>query len=168
MNGYIFKDAAVVKAQISRLLTDYPEIGEDIELLADSLEGETGLYKILERALSARQEALSMATAIKERETGLKERRERYERQGDAYKALMLSMMQYAEQEKVTLVEATLSITKPRSSVSVEDASQLPQGYYKTERVADKKAIKDAIEAGSEIPGAYMQQGEAGLTIRVK
>jgi hypothetical protein len=166
--SYVFKDAEVVKAEISRLLTVYPEIVEDVELLADSIEGETGLYKILERALSARQEADMMASAIKDREAALKERRERYERQGDAYKYLMLSLMQYAEQDKVTLVEGTLSVTKPRSSVGIEDVNQLPQGFYKTERVADKKAIKEAIDAGAEVPGAYMQTGEAGLTIRVK
>lgn len=165
---YVFKDAEVVKAEISRLLAVYPEIAEDVELLADSIEGETGLYKILERALSARQEADMMAVAIKERETALKMRRERYEQQSDAYKALMLNMMQYASQDKVTLTEATLSITKPRTSVSVEDANQLPQGYYQTERVADKKAIKAAIDAGETIPGASLKTGEAGLTIRVK
>ncbi len=80
----------------------------------------------------------------------------------------MLSMMQYASQDKVTLTEATLSITKPRTSVCVEDANQLPQGYYQTERVADKKAIKAAIDAGETIPGASLKTGEAGLTIRVK
>lgn len=165
---YVFKDAEVVKAEISRLLAVYTEIAEDVELLADSIEGETGLYKILERALSARQEADMMAVAIKERETALKTRRERYEQQSDAYKALMLNMMQYASQDKVTLTEATLSITKPRTSVCVEDANQLPQGYYQTERVADKKAIKAAIDAGETIPGASLKTGEAGLTIRVK
>lgn len=166
--SYVFKDAEVVKAEISRLLTVYPEIAEDVELLADSIEGETGLYKILERALSARQEADMMASAIKERETALKARRERYEQQSDAYKALMLHLMQYASQDKVTLTEATLSVTKPRTSVSVDDVLQLPQGYYQTERVADKKAIKAAIDAGEAIPGASLKSGEAGLTIRVK
>lgn len=166
--SYLFKDAEVVKAEISRLLASYPEIAEDTQLLADSIEGETGLHKILERALESRQEALTMASAIKEREAALKERRERYERQGDAFKSLMLSLMKHAEQDRVTLVEASLSITKPRSSVVVEDANQLPQGYFSLERVADKKAIKDAIDAGEEIPGAFMQAGETGLTIRVK
>lgn len=168
MSNYVFKDAEVVKAEISRLLTDYREIAEDTQLLADSIEGETGLYKILDRALLARQEAEMMVTAIKERETALKARRERYEQQSDAYKSLMLHLMQYASQEKVTLVEATLSITKPSSSVLIDDINELPQGFYKTERVADKKAIKEAIDAGEAPPGASLKIGEAGLTIRSK
>lgn len=166
--SYVFKDAELVKAEISRLLTVYPDIAEDTELLADTLEGETRLHEILERALSARQEAETMALAIKERETALKARRERYEQQSEAYKALMLHLMQYASQDKVTLVEATLSITKPRTSVEVTNEEDLPQGYFQTKKIADKTAIKKAIEAGETIPGASLKTGDAGLTIRSK
>lgn len=168
MSNYVFKDAEVVKAEISRLLTDYPEIAEDTQLLADSIEGETGLYKILDRALSARQEAISMVYGIKEREADLEERRKRYEQQAEAFKGLMLSLMQCAAQEKVTLLEATLSINKPRTSVEVINEDELPQGYYQTKKVADKAAIKKAIEAGETIPGASLKWGDAGLTIRSK
>jgi len=168
MSSYIFRDADAVKAEINRLLTDYPEIAEDTQLLADSIEGETSLHKILDRALSARQEAVSMVYGIKEREADLEDRRKRYEQQAEAYKTLMLSLMQYASQDKVTLTEATLSITKPRSSVVIDNINELPQGFYRNERVADKKAIKDAIDAGAAPPGASLKTGEAGLTIRSK
>ena len=109
-----------------------------------------------------------MIYGIKEREADLEERRKRYEQQAEAYKTLMLSLMQYASQDKVTLTEATLSITKPRSSVEVTDLLELPQGYWRLERIADKAAIKKSIDAGETIPGASLKTGEAGLTIRSK
>lgn len=168
MKNFVFKDAEVVKAEINRLLTVHPDIAEDVELFADTLEGQTGLYEILEKALSARQEADMMVSAIKEREAALEARRKRYEEQSAAYKALMLSLMQYASQEKVTLVTATLSITKPRAKVIINDVDELPQGFFKTERVADKTAIKDAISAGVDVPGADIDLGEPSLTIRTK
>lgn len=168
MKNFVFKDAEVVKAEINRLLTVHPDIAEDVELFADTLEGETGLYEILEKALSARQEADMMVSAIKERETALEARRKRYEAQSAAYKALMLSLMQYASQDKVTLVTATLSISKGRTSVEVENEDELPQGYFATKKVADKAAIKKAIEAGEAIPGASLKTGDDSLSIRSK
>lgn len=168
MSSYIFRDADAVKAEINRLLTDYPEIAEDTQLLADSIEGETSLHKILDRALSARQEAVSMVYGIKEREADLEERRKRYEQQAEAYKTLMLSLMQYASQDKVTLTEATLSITKPRSSVVVDDENELSQGFYKNIRVADKSAIKSAIDKGEMVHGASLKMGPVGLSVRTK
>lgn len=168
MSKFVFKDAEVVKAEINRLLTVHPDIAEDVELLADSIEGETGLYEILEKALSARQEADMMVSAIKEREAALEARRKRYEAQSAAYKALMLSLMQYASQDKVTLVAATLSISKGRTSVEVENEDDLPQGTYSTKRVPDKAAIKRMIEAGETIPGASLKTSDDGLTIRTR
>jgi len=168
MKNFVFKDAEVVKAEINRLLTVHPDIAEDVELMADSIEGETGLYEILEKAMSARQEADMMVSAIKEREAALEARRKRYEAQSAAYKSLMLSLMQYAAQDKVTLVTATLSISKGRTSVEVENEDELPQGTYSTKRVPDKAAIKRIIEAGETIPGAYLKTSEDGLTIRTK
>ena len=47
-------------------------------------------------------------------------------------------------------------------------ADQLPQGYFRIERIADKKAIGEALKAGNEIPGAELALGEEGLTIRPK
>lgn len=168
MSKFVFKDAEVVKAEINRLLTVHPDIAEDVELLADSIEGETGLYEILEKALSARQEADMMVSAIKDRETALEARRKRYEAQSAAYKSLMLSLMQYASQDKVTLVTATLSISKGRTSVEVENEDELPQGTYSTKRVPDKAAIKRMIEEGETIPGASLKTSDDGLTIRTR
>lgn len=168
MSNFVFKDAEVVKAEINRLMTVHPDIAEDVQLFADTLEGQTGLYEILEKALSARQEADMMVSAIKERETALEARRKRYETQSAAYKALMLSLMQYASQDKVTLVAATLSISKGRTSVEVENEDDLPQGTYSTKRVPDKAAIKRMIEAGETIPGASLKTSEDGLTIRTR
>lgn len=168
MSKFIFKDAEVVKAQISKLLFSYPDIEEDVQLLADTIEGETSLHEILEKALSARQEADMMVSAIKEREAALEARRKRYEAQSAAYKALMLSLMQYAAQDKVPLVTATLSISKGRTSVEVENEDELPQGTYSTKRVPDKAAIKRMIDAGETIPGASLKTSDDGLTIRTR
>lgn len=165
---YIQADVATVKAMITNLMTAYPDLAEDGDLRADMLEGETDLHRIVERCLGERLDADSLAKSIKEREADLSERRKRFERKAEAMKRLIKEMMEVADLDKITLPEATLSITSPRTSVNVVDLEALPQGYFKLSRIADKTAIKTALEAGEQIPGAELALGEPGLTIRTK
>lgn len=165
---FLFNDAQAVKAQINAFIAQYPEIAEDTVLLADMLEGETDLHSMLQKALTCRLEAEGMVTSIKQRETDLTERRKRYERQSASIKTIIQTLMECAGQDKVTLPEATLSITKARESVNVINVNDLPQGYFAIERKADKKAIMDALKAGEQIPGAEIALGDCGLTIRTK
>lgn len=166
--SYLFKDAQFVRTQIQALIAAYPELEEDATLLADSIEGETDLYRILEKLLNERREAETMASAVKEREGDLSERRKRFERKADGVKKIMLQLMEAAQQDKVTLTEATLSITKPRTSVSVLDIEALPQGFYRNERKPLTTEIKAALEGGDKVPGAELVLGSSGLMIRTK
>lgn len=165
---FLFNDAKAVQAQINALMVRYPEMAEDVELLSDMIEGETDLHRILEKAVSARQDAVSMAEAIKSRESDLTERRKRFERQADTIKRTIQTLMEVAGQDKVAIPEATLSITSARTSVNVVDVDALPQGFFKTERKALSKEIKTALEAGEKVPGAELVMGDCGLTIRTK
>jgi len=165
---YIQADVASVKATIANLMAAYPDLVEDGDLRADMLEGETDLHRMVERCLGERLDADSIAKSIKEREADLSERRKRFERKAEAMKRLIKEMMEVAALDKITLPEATLSITSPRTSVNVVDLEALPQGYFKLTRTADKTAIKTALEAGEQIPGAELALGEPGLTIRTK
>jgi hypothetical protein len=166
MNVHV--DAQFVKAQIARLLTEYPELAEDETLRADVLEGATSIDRLIEAALSELQEAEMMAAALKEREADLYARRGRFERKSEAMKRLIKSVMRAADLAKMTLPEATLSITAGRAKVNVLDVNELPQGYYRTKREVDMTALKSALEKGEEIPGAELVHGEAGLMIRSK
>lgn len=165
---YLYLDASATKAEIAKLLADYPELTDDETLRADLIEGETNAHKIIERALSEKLDADAMATAIKERVTDLTERRGRFERKAEAMKALIKSIMQSADLDKLQLTEATLSIAKPRTSVNVTDLEALPQGYFRLKREADKAAIKSALEQGGSIPGAELTLGSPSLTVRTK
>ena len=166
--NFLYVDAQAVKAHIADLLAVYPELLEDETLRLDVLEGETDLFRIITKALNERFEAESMANAIKERVSDLNSRGDRFKRKSEAMKKLIKALMDAADQDKITLPEATLSVTAPRTTVNIIDLAQLPQGYVRIERIADKKAIGEALKAGNEIPGAELALGEEGLTIRPK
>lgn len=165
---YVFREAGIIRNQIEALKSLYPEMTEDADLLADMLEGETDLNAILAKLVDYVLEAESMAEAVKARKNEIAERQKRYERQSDSGRKIIQQLMESACADKVTLPEATLSITKARTSVNVTDLDMLPQGYFRTERKALSKEIKAALEAGDRIPGAELVMGECGLMMRTK
>lgn len=166
--SYHYQDAQIVKKQVELLIKQYPEIEEDATLLADMIEGETDLHRVLQKCISFVQDAKTMASAIKERESNLKARRARFERQEESGRKIIQTLMECSHQEKITLPEATLSLTKPREKVNVIDVDQLPQGYFEVERKPKIKEISSALKAGEKLPGAELTLGDTGLTIRSK
>lgn len=165
---YIAADAETVKAQIAILLSAYPSLEDDAELLADMLEGETNLNGMLERIMDVKFEAEDMTTAIKAREAALKARRERFEDKADAMKDLALSLMQAAKLDKIELTEATLSIRKPSKRVEIVNEDEVPSQLMRVtvSKAPDKAAIKAQLEAGETVPGCLMGTGEVGLTVK--
>lgn len=163
---YLKLDAEAVRLQISVMISQYPILAEDEELLRDMVEGETSLHHVLTRIMDEKFNAEDMTTAIKAREASLKARRERFESKADAMKDLALSLMQAAKMDKVELEEATLSIRKPSKRVEIDDIDQLPQGFFSIERKADKKAIAEAFKENQPVPGSRYVDGNFGLTVK--
>lgn len=168
MSNYLSIDAQTVKAEIARLMEQFPDLADDSALAMDTFEGETDLFNVVGMAVKERAEKLAMAEGVKGYIGELSERKARFERTADALKALVQSLMDVTGQDKITLPEATVFTTKPRTGVEITSLDDIPQGYAKFEKKADKAAIKAALEAGEFIPGAELTFGEPGLTIRTK
>lgn len=168
MADYLAMDAAKLASEIQYMLAVYPELADDEELRLDTLEGETDFNRIMSRLVRARNEKLASAEGLASYIGDLSDRKARHVRSADGVKALMLSLMSVADLPKLVLPEATISVTKPSTSVEITDIEALPQGTFATVRQPDKKAIKALIEAGDDVPGAALKSGDAGLTVRVK
>lgn len=165
---YLALDAEAVRQQVMAILALYPELSEDEDLRRDMLDGETDLSRVLSHAYEAALATQIMQTGIDAALDDLKARKDRYARKEDALRELMRGLLETAGIQKMELPVATLSLTKPRTSVNVTDIDALPQGYFKLERKADKTAIKTAIEQGETIPGAELALGTSSLSVRVK
>ena len=109
--SFIKVDIADFKARWAQLLASYPELEDDADLRADMLEAETELHTLVTRLLRRKLDARVMASAIKERKQEIAERQARFERQEDGYTALLKSLLIAADVDKVTLPDATVSIT---------------------------------------------------------
>lgn len=166
--AFIHVDAKSVEASIADLIAHYPELVEDEILLLDMVEGTTDLFQIVAKAVDIKAEADTMADALKLRISDLEARKARFNRQSEAMRKLIKGLMDAVGQTKLVLPEATLSIAKGREKVVVDNVDDLVQGFFRTERIADKDAIKTALTAGSEVPGARLEVGEPTLTVRTK
>jgi len=165
---YIFKDAQAVRTQINALIAHYPELEEDATLLADTIDGETEFERVAEKVLEFIRDAETLASAVKQRKDDMGERQKRYERQGESGRRILMTLMKAARTDKLVLTEATISLTKPRDSVSITDLDALPQGFFRSERKALPKEILAAIKSGETVPGAELVTGEGGVSVRTK
>lgn len=154
-----------LKIQISLLLDQHPELAEDVDLRADMLEGSTDLHKIMERLLNEERQSGELIDAIKERIEKLAARRTVFRVRQTSLRDVMIGIMQRADLRKLVLPEATISVTRTGRSVQVLDEALVPDGFFRFKREVSKTAIKEALLAGDDVPGAILDNG--GETLRI-
>lgn len=163
---YLAYDVTVLEREFADLIAAFPELAEDEDLRADTIEGETDAYRVLGKIVAIERDANSMIAAINERAKELSARKERYNRRKDAMRALLLRLLKAADLSKVSLPEATVSVGKGRPGVEIIDETLLPDNVVKLKREPDKTAIKAALDAGQEVPGATLKVGNETITVR--
>jgi hypothetical protein len=165
---FLANDAASTKAQIETIKAQYPELGEDTDLLRDMAEGETAIMDIISKAVDISIEADMMIDALKGRKEQIEFRQKRYERQKEGAKAIIHSLLDAIGQAKVMLPQATISVTAARDKTVVTNVDELTQGFFRTERKPLVEEITKALKAGVAVPGAVLEKGKSGLMIRTK
>lgn len=161
-------DAMFLAKQIARLCAEWPELAHDETLAHDMMEGATDLHDVVRRALNERDDATGMVESIKARKADLNERQRRFERRADAMERLIANLLDTAGLPKLTLPEATITPRSAIPHVEVDDLDALPQGYFKLARVADKRAILASLTRNEDVPGAHLEGGKPGITVRKK
>lgn len=165
--SHILMDVHMLEFEIERLRIEYPELAEDEQLRADTIEGETDAHTILDRIVSQILEAKTLEEAQAARLGELRARKEATARRQEAMRKLALRIMKAADLPKVKLTEKTLGVLKGRESVEILAEDLLPAWAFKTEvtRTPSKADIKAAIDAGINVPGAGLKTGDDTLRV---
>jgi hypothetical protein len=163
-------DPTFLRAQIELLRVTHPGIWDagDETLLADMLEGETGLREFLETGLDAKLKSEELIDGIGIRMANAKARRDRFEQRSDAVRQLMFKLMTHAGLRRVVLPEATLSIRAGQPRVIITDETLLPPDCVRVRTEPDKVAIKERLARGEPVPGATLSNSESVLSVRTK
>lgn len=145
---------------------------DDAELIADSIEGETGLYEAIEAALAEMDECDVMEAGLSAKIEQFTERKRKAVERKKRVQALIEQAMLTTEQTMLRLPTATLSIRKNSPGVVIQDESTIPSRFFvEQERPApklDKRALAEALKANEAIPGASLDNGSVSLSVRRK
>jgi hypothetical protein len=159
-------DADHVKRQIEALRRDHPDVFSDEEFAADVLEGETDLHAFLDRAVEMISDAEECVEVLKARKDQITTRQQRYAAKADGLRSLMLSVMESAEQTKVTLPAATISVRATPPKVTITDENAIPVEFWRVKREIDKTLLAAALKTGGVVDGAELSNGGTTLSIR--
>jgi hypothetical protein len=154
-----------------RAITDVMmDSGCDEQTLKDTLEGEAWPMELKAQnyAFVIRNMEAS-SDAIKAAEQQMAERRKAIEKRAEYLKDRLKGAMELAGMQKIDCPHFAISIAKNPPSVNLYEPGLIPAEYMKTPEppppAPDKTAIKDAIKAGKEVPGAALKQG---TSLRIK
>lgn len=149
------------------LLTMIAEtVGDDQEMIADAIEGQTGLMEAMDRAVDRIAALEANAAALKEQVHALTERRQRFEVGALKLRDMIKQILADTNLQKVERPRATLSLRKVPPSVIITDATTLPETYLRHKAPEpDKTAIGKALKSGQFVPGAMLSNGSIGLSV---
>jgi hypothetical protein len=141
------------------------EMDLDAQTVADTLESISGdlEQKAVAVAMVARNFDAS-AAAIKDAEAQMAARRKAIENRAAGLRSYLLNCMQATGIKRIECPHFALTLRDNPAAVDVFDAAQVPAEFMRQPEppppCADKAAIKDAIKAGREVPGARLTQGQ--------
>lgn len=143
------------------VLTD-PDCNLPAEVITDTLEGLQGSLE--DKAVNVAKFFKNLeatADAIRQAELRMAQRRKAIEQRVAWMKDYLLANMDACGIQKIESPWFTMSIAKNPVAVDVLDEPAIPDQFVEivTTRKINKASIKQAIEAGVEVPGAYLTRG---------
>jgi hypothetical protein len=126
--------------------------GDDDDLFADMIEGETSAVEVLARLHNDRAATLELIEGIKAREADLKARKARMQTREAAIKAAIGQVLRAVELPKVELPEATYSVREGKPRLEIVDGAAVPEGYCVFKPVPEKAVINAEFADAAELP----------------
>lgn len=165
--------------------------GDDDALVQDTIEGETGLFELIDGVLARIREDEIMVAGLAAIISDLEGRKARFEKRIPANRALIEQALLISEAKSFERPTATLTLSKRQPSVLVTAEEDIPSRFWKPgDPKLDRKALAAEMKARSEalaalpddpearalalaalppeIPGAVLSNAAPSLQIRTK
>lgn len=163
------RDLAFQREHARRLLDAMAEeIGDDEDVRAVTIEGETNLFEVVDKAVARLTDLDGMVAGCEVAIGAIAGRKARFERQQERIRRELQTVMAELGLQKMERPVATLSLRKASPSLQVIDEAKVPPEFWRTkiEKVLDKRLINTALKEGAEVPGCTLKNGEPVLSIR--
>ncbi len=154
-----------------QLALKFPELREDEQALADTLEGMTDLTDMLAELIRSSLDDKALVIALKQREADMRERRERFETRAQKKRDLVWTTMERAAIKQINMPDLTASLRTSKPKVVVHDESTVPSQFWipqepKLDRVELLRQLQS--HGGIAIPGVTLANAPPTLTVRTK
>jgi hypothetical protein len=155
------------RRQREGLLAEFPELAEDIDTLADTLEGISMAPDLIAEFIRNAREDEANAEALASMMRDMADRKQRFIARADKRRQAAMNVMNAIEMRKLEMPDFTASIRVVPPKVEIINDTLLPDELCKFVRTPDRTAIKEAL-ANGPLAGAHMSNGSETLTIRTK
>lgn len=154
-----------IAAEYRDAATKLAELDLDAQTIADTLEGLSGDLETKAQNVAFFVRNLeATAAAIKQAEADMAARRKAMENRADGLKRYIFESMKFAGIEKIECPHFRLSIKNNPAAVEIFEPGLVPASFMRTPEppppAPDKTAIKEALKAGQDVPGARLTSGQ--------
>lgn len=141
--------------------------GDDVDLIRDTIEGETNLREEIARVTGSIREDEVLTAGLDAMIDQLAARKQRVEARIATKRAIILQAMSIGEIKTLELPDVTMTVKAVPRAVEIIDEAQIPAEFWKArEPTLDRKGIAAAIKEGRAIPGATLDNG--GITLQLR
>jgi len=150
-----------------RIIEAIPDIDETT--LADTLEGATNLHEAIGALVRSALDDEDLVSALKVRLEAYRQRLDRLGQRIRTKRGLAKSAMEEAGIDRILEADFTLSLRTAPPAVVVTDENAIPEWFWIPQSPKlDKRALADALKAGTAVTGAELSNTERSLSIRTK
>ena len=150
-----------------RLIEADPDIDETT--LLDTLEGATDLHEAIGEVVRSALEDEAMLAGLKGRLEDLRERLDRIRTRGEKKRQVALAVMEDTGVEKLMQPDFSVSLRASPPGLTITSEEDIPEWFWVPQPPKlDKRAILDAIKAGTAVMGAELSNSKISLTVRTK
>lgn len=144
--------------------------GDDEELIADAIEGETGLLEAIAAGLDEIDEAELLILGGKAKIEQIGSRVASEEKRVERVRAAIERAIVTAEvPTPIKLPTGTISITRRKAQPVIDNEAAIPSRFFVEQPIPapklDKKALAEALAQGPVL-GAHLDNGTVSLTVR--
>lgn len=153
--------AKVLRDQIADLASG------DKDFIRDTMEGETNLREMIAALVADDASDAALVEAAEGVVKKIKSRIDRIDARRETRRALIGSALTIAELKKLETPVGTVTVKAVAPKVVIIEEADIPASYFKPQPPKlDKKALGDALNAGTEVPGASLSNGSTTIQIR--
>jgi hypothetical protein len=150
-----------------RLKSEFPDADEDT--LRDALEGLSSLSEMLACTLRSYLDDIALTAALGMRINDMQARIGRFEQRAEKKRALITSVMEGADLEKLAEPDFTVSFRRPVPTVIITAGHEIPPDFWSPQPPQlDLQRLTAALRRGESVPGAVLSNGEATISVRTR